>query len=498
MKKSRIFLALSLAIAFFPPTVAHAAGIPLSYCEKLTGNLPPSNGVISWAANGVCSDSIFSIGGRTFFFQQNQNSRDSKGSIDYWTQLYVQDSSKNWKDLGKAPLIDGPDATPPTASNFLATPEGLFLGGFFTSKVTGICGTANCREVRQFVTLKIDALNRVTKFTHPSVIGTNKSPGAPFASGTPNLIYFAQPQGLVTTFGKKGVATVSGQTVKKGTAFRYYSLDLASNELKPLSQLSSIAAEEGIDLINTFAGSLIIRHPQSNKILQMSPSGKLVTLDWDSKESYVPIKDGIVSTVKNTNSLLFRFEDGNSRRCAYAGEKNLLPINNPAIRNSFEVRGSNAGNTVSVPFKIEGFNEWYSFKVNSDCSTSFNDLGNDIEANQKYLEEMTNQVVGEAYEGVVLQMFTPEGYVFDKVLMTAYQAIGVNSQGFSGPRVTCTVDESKVAKMVSDVFLGKNYGDWKFNPSALGAKCSYPGEQKFKIVDPWFLISLHYVRGNTP
>ena len=133
MKNVRVLLVIALAAAFLSPSVAHAASIPLSYCESITGNQPPANGSTTWTANGVCNDFSYSIGGRTFFTQENRTAINPKDrSFTIWTELYVQDGSKNWIDLGKAPALIPSFGSDKTFSNFVETPQGLFLGGFFT------------------------------------------------------------------------------------------------------------------------------------------------------------------------------------------------------------------------------------------------------------------------------------------------------------------------------------------------------------------------------
>jgi hypothetical protein len=93
MKRFRIFAVAILAASLVSPSAAQAAGIPLSHCETTTGNLPPANGAISWTPNGVCNDLIDSVGGRTFFFQENRTAENPKDhSYIYWTELYVQDA----------------------------------------------------------------------------------------------------------------------------------------------------------------------------------------------------------------------------------------------------------------------------------------------------------------------------------------------------------------------------------------------------------------------
>ena len=495
MKNVRVLSVIALAAAFLSPSVAHAAAIPLSHCESITGNQPPANGSTTWTANGVCNDFSYSIGGRTFFTQENRTAINPKDrSYNIWTELYVQDGSKNWIDLGKAPALIPSFGSDKTFSNFVETPQGLFLGGFFTEKDTGSCGTAVCKVVKQFETLKIDGSNHVTKVTLPSLAGSNKSPGMPFASGTSNLIYFSQPQGLITTFGKKGVATASGQIVKKGTAFTFYSLDLTTNKVGALPQLTSIAADLGIPAIAPLGSSAVLFNPITNKIFQFSSSGKIAALDWEPNEIYQPIKDGIAATAHNANSISFHLDNGQSHQCTYSGGKSPLPAESANIVVDAESFSSSASsNNVSVPFRLGSVDQNNSLEISPDCSYSFIFEGSEVSDTQKFVNEITHQVSGQAPKGKLLRMFTPDGFVFDKVLGASYQAAGVTSKGESGPRVTCTVDDSQVNKMASGVFFATNYVEWTVNPTAVGAKCAYPGAQKFKIVDEAFSISVHYV-----
>ncbi len=495
MKKVRVFSVLAFVAALLSPSVAHAAAIPLSHCETITGNLPPTSGSVSWSANGVCNDFIYPISGRTFFFQENQTAQNPKDhSIIISTELYVQDNSKNWIDLGKAPALAWSFGSNKTFSNFVETPQGLFLGGFFTEKDTGTCGTAVCKAVKQFETLKIDSSNHVTKFTSPSVAGSNKSPGMPFSSGSSSVIYFSQPQGLITTFGKKGVATTSGQIVKKGTAFTFYSLDLTSNKLSALPQLTSIAGELGIPAIASLGSSEVLFDPIANKIFQLSNSGKISMLAWEPNEIYQPIKDGIAATAHDANSITFHLGDGQTHTCSYSGGKAPVSADGANIIVDAEsFNSSDASNTVSVPFYLGTVDQANSLEITPDCSYSFKFEGSSVSDTQNFVNEITHQVSSQAPKGKILRMFTPDGLVFDKVLGASYQAAGVSSQGNTGPHVTCTVDNSQVNKMASTVFFGTNYVEWTVNPATLGAKCTYPGAQKFKIVDEAFSISVHYI-----
>ncbi len=495
MKNVRALLVLAFVTTLLSPSVAHAAAIPLSHCESITGNLPPTSGSTSWSANGVCNDFIFPISGRTFFFQDNRTAENPKDhSYIYWTELYVQDNSKSWVDLGKAPALVNTFGSNKTFSNFVETSQGLFLGGFFTEKDTGACGQASCKVVKQFETLKIDSSNHVTKFTLPAVTGSNKSPGMPFSSGISNVIYFSQPQGLITTFGKKGVATTSGQIVKKGTAFTFYSLDLSTNKVSPLPQLTSIAGELGIPAIAPFGSSVVLFNPISNKIFQLSNSGTISALDWEPNEIYQPIKDGIAATSHDANSITFHLVNGQTNTCAYSGGKSPLPADDANIIYDAEsFISSSATNTVSVPFYLGFVDQDNSLGITPDCSYSFKFNGSDVSDAQNFVNEITHQVSGQAPKGKTLRMFTPDGFVFDKVLGASYQAGGVtNNGGATGPRVTCTLDNSQVNKMASAVFFGTNYVEWTVNPATLGAKCSYPGAQKFKIVGEALSISVHY------
>ena len=495
MKNFKIFFALLLIATVLAPTTAHAAGIPLSHCETTTGNLPPAYGAISWTANGVCNDLIDSVGGRTFFFQENRTAENPKDhSYIYWTELYVQDASKNWVDLGKAPALVNGFGSNTNFTNFVETPQGLFLGGIFSAKDIGICGQGFCKTINQYETLKIDGSNHVSKFILPSLPGVDKSPGTPFASGTPNLIYFAQTQGLITTFGKPGIWTSSGQRVKKGTAVLFYSLDLTTNKLIALPQLTSIATELGLPPIASYANSILLFNPESTKIFQLFPSAKMSNLDWNTNEIYQQIKDGIVATVQNTNSIIFHMSNGQNQTCDYAGAKTGLPADNKDISfDSSSLSGSTTENAVSIPFHL-GFTDQNNFvHINPDCSSSINDFGSDTSATQKFLDNISHEVSGQARKGEILRMFTPDGFVFDNVLGASYQADGLTTAGYTGPRVVCTVDQSKVAKMVSGVFSGKNYVEWKVNSGTLGSDCKYPGPQKFKIGNEVFSISVHYV-----
>jgi hypothetical protein len=495
MKNVRFLAVIVLALSLVSPSAAHAAGIPLSHCETLTGNLPPANHATNWAANGVCNDVIYVVGGRTLFIQENQspeNPKDHSSILTY--EIFLQDSSLNWIDLGKGVRpIQGLSAST-IFTNFVETPQGIFLGGIYSQKNIGTCGTAACKTIDEYATLKIDGSNHLTKFTLPAIAGSNKVPGTPFASGLENLVYFAQNQGIITTFGKKGVATASGKIVKKGTAVIFYSLDLAISKVTPMPQLTSMANESGVPPLATFGKSVLLSNPESGKIMQFFPSGKFFDLTWETDALYEPIKDGLVSTVANQDIVTFHLTSGENRTCNYSGATTGLPANTKDI--TFEpdfIKGSTSTNTVLVPFHLGTTSQQNFLRINSDCSSSINDLGSDNSATQKFIDEITHQESAQARKGEVLRMFTPDGFVFDKVLAASYEANGVTMAGFSGPRVLCTLDQSKVAKMVSQNFAGNNYVEWKVNPGSLGANCSYPGPQKFKIVDEAFSISVHYV-----
>jgi hypothetical protein len=495
MKRVSIFAAVALAISVLSPTWAQAAGIPLSHCESTTGNLPPANGSDNWSENHVCNDFIYPLGGRTFFFQENQSAENKKDhSYIYTYELYVQDAAKSWKDLGKAPRLVHGVLSYSTLTNFVETSQGLFLGGLFMEKDIGVCGQAACKVIQQYGTIKIDASNHVSKVTFPSLAGSDKSPGTPFASGTPNLVYFAQTQGLITTFGKKGLATSSGTIVKKGTAVIFNSLDLTTNKLSPLPQLTSMASESGVPAIGTFGSSSLLFNPSTSKIFQLFPSGKMSDLAWNTNAVYQPIKDGIVSTVENSDSIIFHLTSGENRTCDYAGGTSTLPNSNPNIIIDAEsIKGSTSENTVQIPFYLGFTAQENVIRINPDCSYTFNDFGNDSSATKKFIDNITHQVSGQGSKGEILRMFTPDGYVFDKVLAASYQAAGETKEGYSGPRITCTLDQAKVAKMVSGVFAGTNYVEWKVNPTAIGSECKYPGPQKFKINFEALSISVHYI-----
>lgn len=217
-------------------------------------------------------------------------------------------------------------------------------------------------------------------------------------------------------------------------------------------------------------------------------------LDWKTNEIYQQIKDGIVATVQNTNSIIFHMSNGQNLTCDYAGAKTGLPADNKDINfDSSSLSGSTTENTVSIPFHLGSTDRDNFVHIKPDCSSSINDFGSDTSATQKFLDNISHEVSGQARKGEILRMFTPDGFVFDNVLAASYQADGLTTAGYSGPRVVCTVDQSKVAKMVSGVFSGKNYVEWKVNSGTLGSDCKYPGPQKFKIGNEVFSISVHYV-----
>ena len=146
-----------------------------------------------------------------------------------------------------------------------------------------------------------------------------------------------------------------------------------------------------------------------------------------------------------------------------------------------------------MPFYLGTVDQANSLEITPECSYSFKFEGSSVSDTQNFVNEITHQVSSQAPKGKILRMFTPDGFVFDKVLGASYQAAGVSSKGNTGPHVTCTVDNSQVNKMASTVFFGTNYVEWTVNPATLGAKCTYPGAQKFKIVDEAFSISVHYI-----
>jgi len=494
MKKMRILVLLALVAGSLSPTSAHAAGIPLSHCETITGNLPPANGSTNWTANG-CNDVMYDIGGRTFFIQENQTPENPKDhSIILTNELFVQDSSKNWIDLGRGVRMIQAVSSYTHFTNFIETAQGLYLGGLYSEKDIGTCGQGVCKTIQEYATFKIDASNHVTKVLLPAIAGSNKVPGTPFASGNPSLLYFAQTQGLITTFGKKGIATTSGKIVKKGTAIIFYSLDLQTNKVTPLPQLTSIATEYGIPVVETFGSSVLLSNIESGKLMQLFPTGKLSNLPWDTNAIYEPIKDGLVATVANEDSLIFHLTNGEDRTCSYTGKSGTLPKDLKDVPIDPEsLIGSASSNTATMFFHLGFTDQNNVIHVDSDCRTSINDFGTDLVATQKFVDEISNQVSGQAAKDEILRIFTPDGYLFDKALAISYQADAFSKTNGSGPRVVCTVDQSKVNQLVKNVFAGNHYVEWKVNPTAVGAECKYPGAQNFKIVSEALAISLHFV-----
>jgi hypothetical protein len=228
--------------------------------------------------------------------------------------------------------------------------------------------------------------------------------------------------------------------------------------------------------------------------MQLFPTGKLSNLPWDTNAIYEPIKDGLVATVANEDSLIFHLTNGEDRTCSYTGKSGTLPKDLKDVPIDPEsLIGSASSNTATMFFHLGFTDQNNVIHVDSDCRTSINDFGTDLVATQKFVDEISNQVSGQAAKDEILRIFTPDGYLFDKALAISYQADAFSKTNGSGPRVVCTVDQSKVNQLVKNVFAGNHYVEWKVNPTAVGAECKYPGAQNFKIVSEALAISLHFV-----
>jgi hypothetical protein len=155
--------------------------------------------------------------------------------------------------------------------------------------------------------------------------------------------------------------------------------------------------------------------------------------------------------------------------------------------------------------------------VNQDCSYSFNDIGQNAEANRKYLNEISHSVAnikpqedagagqaitvkgkvfknvhqGNSYGGTATNseftLTAPDGYVFDKILGSFY-GLGNNNSLDLG--ATCTFDQSRVNSIISDYFFGKNSATLEVTAKLFGAKCP---ANEIDIKDARFYLSLHYL-----
>lgn len=553
MRFGLITTALTLIFTFVMiPTPAQAAGIPLSLCEKRTGQLPPTNGSVSWTnGNMNCNDSIYTLGGRTFFFQGTQSAINSKdNSYTTSTQLYVQDKSMNWISLGEAPRLEFYAQSTSKPFNFVETSKGLLLGGYHREKLIGQCGQVSCTEIRQYQTLMIDESNKVTKFTHPSAIGADKSPGFPFASGVADKVYFYQPIALINKYRKK--QTASGAPVVKGKEFNYYHLDLIDNKLKFLPKISSLAVDDNgsssIGAIGTLGNSAIMG--TGSDIVKISPDDKFVSLNWKYQSFlFTELKNGFAAPINETDSIIFYWEDGRSQICKYLGEDRALPTESTDISLTYnrELFGSELSNTVSMGFYLTHRRAergqfpggmMNSININPDCSYSYNQFGDDSKANAKFKNEINNQVTNfnpapaenatckaltpamiamaakkfkgftkekclSAYdgfnsgtdEGQSLDLTAPAGNVFDKILQMTYEGYEVvRADGASDP-ANCSLDESKVQAQISSAFFGKNSGSLDVNSDKFGVKCFYNGRE-IEAEYGRFYVSVHYVPTN--
>ena len=507
MKKIRIFTVLVFIATFISPTMAQAVGIPLSLCEKSTGITPPANGMETEFNNIACGDVAFSIGGRNFFFQAIQSLQNKKDhSYLYTTQLFVQNSAKAWVNLGEAPAPQfSYTHYGDSLSNFVETPQGLILGGLVAMKGIGTCGQGFCKTNFTYGTIKIDAANKVTKFVNSSVSGSNKSPGFPFASGEPNVVNFYQPLGLTWAFGKKAPTGASGKALGKGSSFNFFSIDLLTNKLSPISELTNLAnvgdQRGGADItpVGVLDNAAILNIP-NNKFLKLTPNGIVSPIDWRGDfGSFTQIKDGIaVSGVNSggfTSNLIFHLNNNETKTCAVTGSGGPLPADNPdiSLEQYGSVKGSPASNTASLTFMLGNGGIENTLSMSSDCSYSFNKIGNDVASNQKYANELVNQVSGSKPKGQTLQLSAPSGKVFDKILGVAYTANGVSTAKSSGPQLLCTLSESKTQTAVTNSFFGKDSGTLQVNPAVFGVECKNQAGEKVKTANENFSLSLHYV-----
>jgi hypothetical protein len=550
MRKTALFALVLLLSALIQPSIANAAGIPITQCEKETNDLPPINGD-STRKDGAadCGDYLVSIDGKRFFFQGTTLEANKKDNIfTYGTQLYVQDNSKNWISLGESPSPIDYSQSFPKLSNFVVTSRGILLGGYIRTTYIGICGQGSCKDVRKYGTVIIDSGNNVKPYTNPAVLGANKSPGFPLDSGVKDKVYFYQPLMLNHHRGEPA------PTTQKGKGFNYYYLDVNSTKLTLLPKISSATYDDGngapsLVPIGILSKSLVL-YSGPGKIAKLAPEDKLVPLKIEgSVGGFAQLKDGLATTIDGTDSMIFYWNDGRSKKCTYTGADAALPSQSPNVTfdGNPQANGSEAGNTVSIDFylthskaehstRTEGMRN--SILINPDCTYSYNQLGNDASANANFRNEILHQVTNydqraavnatckaltqttaaliaqkikgfkkdsclNAYDssdagtsaGETMDLTAPAGNIFDKIIqMSVIGYVVTASDGAESP-ADCSLNESKTRGEIKTAFFGKNSGSVDIDTNAFGIKCLYQGKE-IKPKDARFYISLHYVPGN--
>lgn len=546
MRKLALLTLALLISSLIQPSIAHAAGIPITKCEKDAYYLPPANGASTWTSGeSNCGDYLVSIDGKRFFFQSTILEANTKDNIfTYGTQLYVQDSSKNWLSLGESPSLIYKAQTSEKLSNFVVTSRGLLLGGYYRSRFIGVCGQSSCKEERKYETLIIDSANNVKTYTNPAVNGSNKSPGIPLDSGVKDKVYFYQPLTLNHHRGEPA------PTTQKGKGFNYYYQDVNSNKLTFLPKISSGVFDDGLGEPSLNPVGILSKSPVMingpKTFAKLTPEDKLVPLKLEpSLGGIAQLKDGLAATIDSNDSIIFYWDDGRSNKCSYQGANNALPTQSPNVTfdGNRQVIGSELSDTVSIDFYLTHSKAEHGTRdamkntlfINPDCTYSFNENGNDSSANANFRDDVLHQITNfdqrpatnatckgltaagalalsklvkgftkekclAAYDssaagtsaGETMELTAPDGNVFDRIIQMSFIGYAARSSDGAEFPADCSLNEANARAGIKDAFFNKNSGSFDIDTGALGVKCLYHG-QVIKPKDARFYISLHYV-----
>jgi hypothetical protein len=530
LAKRLILTSIIIGVSVSYPSVANAAGIPRTECEKKQGITPPN----LLSVNDGCGDYKYTIAGKNLYFQAERKVISKKSwSTSY--SLYIESPSGNWINLGSAPtpmFAVTQNVTKPSRveqqglmTNVVSAADGIYLGGYTNTKFTE-WSFNKTDDVHQFKSYKIDSENHISEVVFPSIQGSNKYPGIPFSSGNPNIVFWQKPIGDLNF-----LHTNKNRENLKSDIYRQ---DIAAKTITPLSDLSKLLKLNPQPFgpgpsVGTFQKSALITSPQG--YFKLTDDGKYskynsFLIDGKNLGTSIQTSDGLAFYSQGTKSVTFLKSDGSSKECVVIGDKGPIPISENILTDDSELEGSASTSSVVLPFWLAntgGFLNSYASGmrrtavIHPDCSYTFNDIGDNPEANRKYLNEISHSVAnikpqedsgagqtitikgkvfknvhqGNSYGGTATNseftLTAPDGYVFDKILGSFYGLGNSNSLDL-GP--TCTFDQSKVNSIISDYFFGKNSATLEVTAKLFGAKCP---ANAIDIKDARFYLSLHYL-----
>jgi len=522
--------AILLAATVSFPSVANAAGIPQTDCEKKQGITPPN----LLSVNDGCADYKYTIAGKNLYFQAQRKVISKKTWITSYT-LYLEKSSGDWINLGVAPTpmyavtqyVSKPSRIEQQGlmTNVVSAADGIYLGGYTSSKFTE-WSYNKTDDVYQFKSFKIDSENRISEVVFPTIQGSNKYPGIPFSSGNPNVVFWQKPIGDLNFLH----TTKNRENLKSD----FYRQDIAAKAVTPLSDLSKTLklnpAPNGSGVsVGTFQQSALINSPQG--YFRLTDDGKFskytnFRVDSTNLGTSAQTSEGLAFYSQGSKSVTFLKNDGSIKECRVSGADAPIPDSENILTDDSDLEGSTLTNSVVLPFWLAntgGFLNSYASGmrrtviISPNCSYSFNDIGESVEANSKYSQEIAHSVAnikpqenigpgqtitvkgrvfknvhqGNSYGGTATNseftLTAPDGYVFDKILGTFY-GLGNNNSLDLG--ATCTFNQSKVNSIISDYFFGKNSATLEVTAKLFGAACP---ANEIDIKDARFYLSLHYI-----